>query len=575
MSKYTYELKFGTGSYAEILPSNSVSMTGTWEEGTMIWREKMDEIKIGRLKNSTVYDTIESWFSDDTKFETEIFVRILKSGVEQSVHYFGVKWGLINQDEKTYSVTPILYDLWNQYFENNTGRIYKVESGGSADFLFYSASGNYVYIDEVRNGERLMDTIKNLVFTVANSWPTANTISSFINQDNYEDASAVGTYRGMPKDYVTGEQSYMTGAGTKYNRDLTFNKLLQWLLLFRVYVFFDSNDKLRFEHIKFFNDKLTNNAVNYSAKIKSYDNVWSYDIVEITGLEILALNTETDDSDSDFKSSEILYSKVRNKPDLETKEHSFELKANLSYYGTGTLAESLLVWGAHENSIYKFFNGDATSFTSDYNTFVVTYSNGQYWGTSDFRVALIGDDFTVSVFVSAISGSFDVYIVDRSSGVTISNKMNVNSTGLNSITLTTTAAADDAYIKFEATANGSATSSYATLVNQNVPEYTIPSIEAIASSAIKTSGAFTTGNIIDRWWQDDRLSREAEVDGSSVTFDDTYYNLRREDVRAYIDTTPNPLYGFNDGSRIGRIEKWTHDLDTDFYSISIIYPEDD
>ena len=102
--KHTYELKFGTGSYAEILPTNSVTTKGEWIVGTNIWRESITELKIGRLKNPTIYDALESWFSDNTKFETKIFVRILKNSVEQSVHWFGVKWGTIDKRQKTYIV---------------------------------------------------------------------------------------------------------------------------------------------------------------------------------------------------------------------------------------------------------------------------------------------------------------------------------------------------------------------------------------------------------------------------------------------------------------------------------------
>ena len=118
--KHTYELKFGTGSYAEILPTNSVTTKGEWIVGTNIWRESITELKIGRLKNPTIYDALESWFSDNTKFETKIFVRILKNSVEQSVHWFGVKWGTIDKRQKTYIVNPTIYDALESWFSDNT-----------------------------------------------------------------------------------------------------------------------------------------------------------------------------------------------------------------------------------------------------------------------------------------------------------------------------------------------------------------------------------------------------------------------------------------------------------------------
>ena len=104
--------------------------------------------------------------------------------------------------------------------------------------------------------------------------------------------------------------------------------------------------------------------------------------------------------------------------------------------------------------------------------------------------------------------------------------------------------------------------------------YQVPTILGAESLSAQTNGAFCSANIIDAWWKDDRLSRSGVANGTSYTFDNTEYNLARKDIRMYYSTAINPLYGFNDGTRTGRIEAWTRDLDTDYYSIKVQYQED-
>ena len=89
--KYTYQIQFGASDYIDLTINADLTLEGDWEQGTMIWREKISELKITRAENSTVYDLLESWFEDETKFETVINIKILKSAAQDSVHWFGIK----------------------------------------------------------------------------------------------------------------------------------------------------------------------------------------------------------------------------------------------------------------------------------------------------------------------------------------------------------------------------------------------------------------------------------------------------------------------------------------------------
>lgn len=569
-TKHTYQLRFNTGSYAELLPSNSVILKGEWETGTMIWREKISGIKIGRAKNATIYDTLESYFEDDTKFTIPIYIKVLKDSVEKSVHKFGVKWGKLNKDVKTYSVQPVLYDLWGQYFEATKDISIDRSVPGTVGTSFYNVSGTYQWLANMATEATIKEVVLDLS-TDQSGWLEANIVSSFIWQSNYEGGGAVGTFQGMPLDYVTGEQSYLKGGGMITGQTNTFSDLLEWLTLFRTFVFFDSNDKLRFEHIKFFNDKLNDNAVDYSAFIKSYDNEWSYEDSSIPVVETFEMNE--DDYDKDFSLQNVVYSDLRNRSDTQTIAYTSSLFSQLT---TGSYQEALNVWAGLYNHVYKWFDEDMDDFDSDFNSFDVEWdvSAGDVnFGSNDFVTGQY-QPFAFYADIAGISGEFTATIFDRSAATAISNVITVNSVGTTSGTITTTESATDAYLHIRGTvSNSGAADGWITLDHPSVT--IIPTIDGIKSASPKTNGAMSMANIFEKWWQDDRAARKGTYNSTLYTFDGTRYNLKRKDIRIYYSGVINPLYGFNDGTRVGRIRAWEHDLDTDFYQIEIEYQEDE
>jgi len=75
MAKHYY-IAYGDGSFPEIFPSNEPEATKRQIEGTRVWREEVDELRLPKTTNSIVYDLLHSYFIDKTKFDDEVAVEI-------------------------------------------------------------------------------------------------------------------------------------------------------------------------------------------------------------------------------------------------------------------------------------------------------------------------------------------------------------------------------------------------------------------------------------------------------------------------------------------------------------------
>jgi len=572
--KYTYQISFNGSDYSD-LSLTDVQMSGEWIEGTKIWRENISELKITKTENSAIYDTLEADFTDSSKFTNRIFIKILWNSVQDSLHWFGVKWGRINRETKTYVVQPLAYDFWSRYFEHVKDIDALVTQNDT--FHVYDTTTNYPELGTT-SGRKFIDFIKTLI-TNTSSWPSTDVVSSFINDDNFEDTTPVDTLYGAPVDYVTEKQSYIMHGGAYWPLKMSLNDFIDLMKMLNVYCFFDSNDKLRWEHIKFFIDKLTDNAVDFSSYIKDYDEVFSYIKTDIPILEKIEFRTESDQTDNDFLGYDIIYSELRNRPDVQAKETRSQYFTDLNYYEDNSLTFDQLLISAAPMYAYKFTNVDMVSYVSSQNQLNMTSGVGGGVATSnDFRVST-GNDVDVTVNATTMTGTLSMTIKDRSSGASISNTVDITTTGTTSDTFVMTASANDAYIELSLSASGSFTgyvlAEYNVGVNNIITTLVVPVEEGFATTNPKTNGHFSSANIFNNYWKDVGLSRSATYNGSAITFDNTSYNLIREDIRIHYSGVINPLYGFNDGTRIGMIEKWERDLDTDYYTISVIYQEDE
>jgi len=573
--KYTYQISFNGSDYSD-LSLTDVQMSGEWIEGTKIWRENISELKITKAENSSIYDTLETWYTDSTKFTTRIFVKIYKNSVEDSTHWFGIKWGKINRETKTYEVQPLAYDLWGRYFETVVDREYSITTNDN-NYRYYDTSTYHVYIGVSSDARRFIDQIREIV-DVSTDFVKSDVVSSFIGTDDYEDGSTVDDEYGIRKDYVTDEQSYMDYAGAFFPLKMSINDFNSLMQLYNVICFIDSNNKLRYEHIKYFTDKLIDNAVDYSTFINDYDKVWSYDTVNIPTTEKITMRIEDGQTDNDFIGYPIIYSEIRNRSDVQTYEYITSYFSDLEYYNDNSLTYRGVLFSSSKNKAYKWYELQSlSSYAADKNYLTLVGGGGtQYVGSNDFVVTNT-TAYNLTVDADALPGASEIIlqIYDRSSGAAISNAVTISSTGVTNDTLTATATANDAYLRLTLDPGTSEFTGYIILEEPNDNFITVPTITGLTSSSVRTNGAFSVSNIFNFWWQENRLSRSGTYNGDTFNFNNTQYNLRRDDIRIHYSGVINPLYGFNDGTRVGMIEKWERDLDTDYYTISVIYQEDE
>lgn len=579
--KYTFQILLGGSDYLDLYPNSDVEMTGGWETGTMIWREKISELKITKTKNSAIYDTLEAWFEDKDYFETRIFVKVLKNNVQDSLHWFGVKWGKLNKHLCTYTVEPNVYDIWGHYFEAGKDVPVSTVSGGGFGYTWFVFDSSYEYLRS-ETPRLLKFLIKGMVNSASCSeeWPEADVVSSFLWQDNYEDTSAVGTVRGMPLDYVTGIESYIAGAGLIVDAVASLTDMMQWLTMFRAFPFIDSNDKFRIEHISFFNEKFIDNAVDFSSYINDSHEVWEYENTNIPVLEKISFNKAEEPTTIDFKDIAITYSDIRNRSDSPAIDISSQIYTDIAALGTED-ASDLTLFSGFVNFVYMFTDIDMEFITVAKNYFEIEWNveDGYTKMGSNDMVIEYADTYTFTANITSISGTFAASLVDRSSSAVISNVIQVSTTGVTSGTFTATAAANDAYLLIEGIApplviSGNA-EGWITLTEEGtIHRYMVPVVDGYISENPQTNGAFSTANIVNDYWKDDRVAKSGTFNGVVTAFD-SIFNLRRDTIKIHYAGVIQPLFGFNDGTRIGKIDKWTRMLDTDFYEIDVIYQEDE
>ncbi len=112
MAKHFY-ISFDSIAYPEIFPSNSPLATKRPEQGTRVWREEVDEFKIARSANETVYDTLETNALDKTEFDTEVELEI----------YEGIRTTGVLYWKGLFSVSDTKFDLQLKTFSIDIIRI--------------------------------------------------------------------------------------------------------------------------------------------------------------------------------------------------------------------------------------------------------------------------------------------------------------------------------------------------------------------------------------------------------------------------------------------------------------------
>jgi hypothetical protein len=80
-------------------------------QGTQVWREEVESIKLAKTKNSTVYDTLHSYFIDKTKFDDEIEVEIYSGTRATGVLYWKGLFSISDTEDDFEGTSVILNPL--------------------------------------------------------------------------------------------------------------------------------------------------------------------------------------------------------------------------------------------------------------------------------------------------------------------------------------------------------------------------------------------------------------------------------------------------------------------------------
>lgn len=87
-------------------------------EGTRVWREELEQIKLVRSNNETVFDTLESYFTDKTKFDTELELEVWSGVRATGTLYFKGLFSIsdseLDTEFKNFSIKPRVND---DYFD--------------------------------------------------------------------------------------------------------------------------------------------------------------------------------------------------------------------------------------------------------------------------------------------------------------------------------------------------------------------------------------------------------------------------------------------------------------------------
>jgi hypothetical protein len=569
-------------------------MNGGWVSNTFIWRESIKELKLNKDLNSSVYETLKSYFSDPTKFETQIFVKILKDNVQESLHWFGIKWGEIDHDLTYYKVAPKPYDLYAQYLENNMDRknnasvfdivkrYVSIYDFSDTNYAYLAKIGNASVIETAEHAELFEDAIKNTI-NRSSGLAISEIVSSILWGDDNEEGDPETTTNGLLIDYVTGTYSKLRYALMEYDtkawREMTIKDIFEMLRVFQIYPYFDSNNKLRFEHISRIISRLESGAV--SITLNTYDAGFEYDLTSIPlQEEIKMYNDSTSNEDyDDFYGVPIEYSYIRNRIDAQNIDLTFEYYSNLVNFivDRTVFANVKLLISGYKNLVMTWRNdGGIGTYSNTDHAFNIGFSSGQYCQSYDFYCEG-STGYTLTVVATTLTEDIVFSIRDRHTGIALSNAVTITSTGTTTDTLTVSnppPIQEDMILRLASAAGvGSGQFvGYVLLEELSGDWYYNPQGEGILTDPIANSD-FSIAEIQDKYWKDYRLSKAGTMNGVAETFATTQYNLKRKPIKQYFSTVPNPLNGMNDGSNIAKIENWTRNLDSGYIEMQLNYQE--
>jgi len=131
----SYFISFNGVDYSQFYPSNDPKVIWKPEAGEIFMRYSIDELSVPRTTNAAVYDTLESYFFDDTKFGTTLNFKIRKSGVDKYFFRMSVNEGKIDSEKKVFKCTPRTNDAYQDIMDVYDKKFVESGNGMTGDDL--------------------------------------------------------------------------------------------------------------------------------------------------------------------------------------------------------------------------------------------------------------------------------------------------------------------------------------------------------------------------------------------------------------------------------------------------------
>ena len=106
---YTHHISLNGSDYIQVYPTNGVEVTTEQEPNCIFFRDKVSEVKINRAQNTSIYDSLESYFTNKSTYNTQIEYEIYK-GVRTGTAFYKALFSILDcsiNTENKYIVIPM------------------------------------------------------------------------------------------------------------------------------------------------------------------------------------------------------------------------------------------------------------------------------------------------------------------------------------------------------------------------------------------------------------------------------------------------------------------------------------
>jgi len=137
---FTYHIALTGTAYEEFIPSVEPKVTYTQYSDEIFPRPAIGEIKIGELRNDTIYSGLASMYYDSSQFENQIKIIIKQDGTNKYYFRTSISNTILDSQNKLFRFTPEPDDNYQSILDVYEKRIYETDLASN---IFNNASYYY------------------------------------------------------------------------------------------------------------------------------------------------------------------------------------------------------------------------------------------------------------------------------------------------------------------------------------------------------------------------------------------------------------------------------------------------